>query len=192
MEFVYDVKIPKDRIAVLIGTKGNIKKQIEEETKCKINVNSKEGEVRLTSDDSLALFLAKDVVKAIARGFNPQTAQLVLKTYCVFELLTITDYVSKSKSTIERLKGRVIGEGGKARHQIETLTSTHISVYGKTIGIIGETEHAALARSAIESLLSGSTHATVYRFLERKKKELERQTVFGNKIELKEGAERYL
>ncbi|MBI5398478.1 RNA-processing protein [Candidatus Woesearchaeota archaeon] len=192
MEFAYDIKIPQDRIAVLIGTKGDIKKQIEEETKCKINVNSKEGEVHITSDDSLALFLAKDIIKAIARGFNPQTAQLILKADCVFELLTITDYTSKSKSTIERLKGRVIGEDGKARRQIETLTSTDISVYGKTIGIIGEVDHVAIARSAIESLLSGSTHATVYRFLERKKKDLERHVAFGSTIELKEGAEKYL
>jgi ribosomal RNA assembly protein len=191
MEFAYDIKIPKDRVAVLIGKKGEIKKQIEENTKCKLNINSKEGEVHITSEDSMALFIAKDIIKAVARGFNPEIAQQLLKTDYVFELLQITDYANKSKNTIERLKGRVIGEGGKSRSIIETLTGTHVSVYGKTIGIIGEVEQAATARTAVEDLLSGSTHATVYKFLERKKKELERAKAIGENIDLKEGMEKY-
>ena len=31
-EFAYQVKIPKERVAVLIGKKGEVKKQIEETT----------------------------------------------------------------------------------------------------------------------------------------------------------------
>jgi ribosomal RNA assembly protein len=192
MEFAYDIKIPKDRVAVLIGKKGEIKKQIEENTKCKLNINSKDGEVHITSDDSMSLFIAKDVIKAIARGFNPEIAQQLLKTDYVFELLIITDYANKSKGTLERLKGRVIGEGGKSRTIIETLTGTHVSVYGKTIAIIGEVEQAAIARTAVEDLLSGSTHATVYKYLERKKKEIERARAFGTQIEVKEGMEKYI
>ena len=52
------------------------------------------------------------------------------------------------------------------------MTLTHISVYGKTIGIIGQLEHIPNARKAIEALLAGRKHGTVYKFLERKRKEM--------------------
>ena len=74
-----------------------------------------------------------------------------------------------------RLKGRVIGQEGKSRKIIEGLTETYISVYGKTISIIGQAENVSVARRAIESLLAGSNHATVYRWLEKKRRELVRK-----------------
>ena len=82
------------------------------------------------------------------------------------------DIAGKNKNTMERLKGRVIGTGGKSREEIERLTDTYISVYGKTIGIIGEVEHVSLARDAVAMLLQGSMHKTVYQYLEKKKKEI--------------------
>ena len=56
--------------------------------------------------------------------------------------------------------------------EIERLTGCAISVYGKTIGIVGETDNVAIARQAVAMLLQGSMHKTVYQFLERKKKEI--------------------
>jgi ribosomal RNA assembly protein len=143
--------------------------------------------VRITGDDSLGLFSSREVVKAIARGFSPEIALLLTKTDYAFELLNIADYVGKSQKTALRLKGRVIGTEGKTRSHIEDLTETNISVYGKTIGIIGEIETVMLARRAIESLLAGATHSSVYKWLEKKKKELDRNRMIGfDKIELKD------
>ena len=88
------------------------------------------------------------------------------------EIIDMKEVAGKNKNVMERLKGRVIGTGGKAREEIERLTDTYISVYGKTIGIIGEVGQAMLAREAMAMLLSGSMHKTVYQFLERKKKEI--------------------
>ena len=73
---------------------------------------------------------------------------------------------------MERLKGRVIGEKGKSRRVIEELTGCHISVYGKTIGIIGEASDVHLAHQAVGMLLQGSMHKTVFQFLEKQKKEM--------------------
>ena len=75
---------------------------------------------------------------------------------------------------MQRLKGRVIGREGKSRQIIEELSETNISVYGKTIGIIGSTESASIARQAVESLLKGATHASVFKFLEKKRRDLKR------------------
>jgi ribosomal RNA assembly protein len=190
-EFSYQLKIPKERIAVLIGTKGEMKKKIEEETNSKIQVSSDEGDVTISGDDSMGLFSAREIIKAIGRGFSPETAMLILKSDYSFELLNISDYVGKSKKTAVRLKARVIGAEGKARRQIEDLTETKLSIYGKTIGIIGEAECVLLARRAIETLLAGATHASVYQWLEKKKKELERNRMLDQKIEVKEAYHKY-
>ena len=170
-EFSYEVKIPHDRIAVVIGKDGKTKNELEEATKCSLDI-SEDGDVTITGDDGLLLYTTKEIVKAIARGFNPKIALLLLKTDYGFELLDMTTVAGKSKSTLQRLKGRVIGKNGKSREEVERLTNTHISVYGKTVGIIGETQDVAVARSAVAMLLQGSMHKTVYSFLEKKKKEM--------------------
>ncbi len=173
-EFSYELKIPKERIAVVIGPKGRTKRDYEEQTKSRIAVDSKEGDIRLTGKDSLALFSLKEVIAAIGRGFNPEYAQLLFKQDYVLEIISIMDY-NRHKSHLERLRGRVIGAEGKARLTIEKLTETFIVVYGKTIAIIGSTERAMLARRAVDSLLEGSTHASVYKWLEKSSKALRRK-----------------
>ena len=170
-EYSYELNIPQERVAVLIGTDGETKKEIEEATKSKLDI-SKEGDVEITGGDGLLLYTTKEIIKAIARGFNPKIALLLLKQDYSLELLDMKDVAGKSKNTMQRLKGRVIGKGGKSREEIERLTDTNISVYGKTIGIIGEVDKVALARRAVAMLLQGSMHKTVFQFLERKKKEM--------------------
>ncbi len=170
-EYSYELKIPLERIAVLIGTEGETKKELENNTKSKIDVSA-EGDVTITGNDALLLYTARDIVQAIARGFNPKIAQLLLKTDYVLEIIDLRGVAGKSKNTQERLKGRVIGKAGKSREELERLTDTHISVYGKTIGIIGEVQQVAASREAVAMLLSGSMHKTVFAFLERKKKQM--------------------
>lgn len=170
-EFSYELKVPQERVAVLIGKEGATKKEIEEETNSTLDI-SKEGDVTISGGDGLILYTAKEVVRAIGRGFNPKIALQLLKTDYALEFIDMKDVAGKSKNTIQRLKGRVIGKGGKAREEIERLTDTNISVYGKTIGIIGETMQVSIARQAVAMLLQGSMHKTVFRFLEKKKKEV--------------------
>jgi ribosomal RNA assembly protein len=170
-EFAYTLKIPKDRVGVLIGPAGSMKDDIEKATKTKLNVDSKEGEVIITSTDGLKLYEAREVVHAIARGFNPKIAMRLLKADNVLEIIDITDYTGKSKNTQLRLKGRVIGSEGKSKREIERLTGAEMQVYGKTVAIIGEVDAATDARRAIEQLLAGAPHAGVYRFLEKRRRE---------------------
>jgi len=169
MEFVYELKIPKERIAVLIGKEGETKQELEDAAKTRMNVDSKEGDITLTGEDSIKIYSLREVVKAIGRGFNPEIAKLLLKQDYSLEVLPLLNYV-KNKNHFERIKGRVIGAGGKARGTIEHLTQTHISVYGKTISIIGLPEDIVIAKRAIESLLQGSPHSNVYRWLEKNMK----------------------
>ncbi len=177
-EYSYELRIPKERIAILIGKKGKIKKQIESATKTKIKVDSKEGDIAITGKDALGLFNAREVIKAIGRGFNPEIASLMLKGDYLFETLNIKDY-AKSKEIEKRLKGRIIGREGKSRKIIEELTETYISVYGKTVSIIGLPENIADARKALEMLLKGSSHGNVFKYLEKRRRELKRKEITG-------------
>ncbi len=168
-EFSYELKVPKERIAILIGKEGSTKDLLEEETNTQIRIDSADGDVFVSGDDALSLYSAREVVKAIARGFNPEIALLILRGDYLFELINLVDFI-KSKSSMMRLKGRVIGQAGKSRRLIEELTDCHVSVYGKTIGIIGQADKIAIAKQAVDSLLDGSPHSTVYKWLEKKRK----------------------
>ena len=162
MEYSYELKVPKNRVAVLIGKEGSVKKDLEESTKTKLNIDSKEGDVFVSGEDALGLYTAREIIKAIGRGFNPDIAKLLLKSDYIFEVVDLSEFI-KSKTAMLRLKGRVIGKEGKSRRLIEELTECSISVFGKTISIIGQPESAANARQAVESLLRGSRHANVYK-----------------------------
>lgn len=172
MEFSYEVKIPKERIAVLVGTRGSVKRKIEKSLNVKLSIDSKEGDVILEGDDSLSLVTAQNIVRAIGRGFNPEFAFELLKESIHLELVDIGDYAKDSKKHLARLKSRVIGTGGKARKTIEELTDTHLVIYGKTIAVIGSYECVDLARKALEGLLAGSKHSTIYFWLEKQRKKM--------------------
>ena len=170
MEFKKEVNIPKDRVGILIGKNGSVKKYIEEKTNTKIKITS-DGYVTIDGDDSFNILKAMNVVKAIGRGFNPQTAEKLLKDEYTLDIINITDY-AKTRNSLVRLRGRVIGENGKAKRTIQELTETDIVIYGKTVGIIGFPENVTLAREAIIKLLEGAMHSTVYHMLERERRKM--------------------
>jgi len=172
------VRIPKERIGVVIGRKGETKRRIEEATKTKIEVDSKTGEVFITStektDDPLAVWKARDIVLAIGRGFSPERAFRLLNEGEVLEVVDLTDVVvGNEKNALPRVRGRIIGRKGRTREIIEEMSGADISVYGKTVAIIGNPIQVQIAKTAIEKLAKGSPHGTVYRYLERRKKDLE-------------------
>jgi ribosomal RNA assembly protein len=70
---------------------------------------------------------------------------------------------------VVRMRARVIGTKGKTRRLMEDLTGAHISVYGSTVSIIGNSVQMPVARSAVDMLLRGSEHSTVYKYMERQR-----------------------
>lgn len=166
-----ELKIPLERIAVLIGKNGETKRQIERKKRIKLEINSEEGDVFIHGEDSVAVFDTVPVIKAIGRGFNPEIAELLFDEDYSLEFITISDFSGRSQKKLLRLRGRVIGQEGKARKMIESMTETYISVYGKTIGVIGKIEDVAVSRQALEMLLEGAPHGNVYKWLEDKRRE---------------------
>ena len=168
--YTYELKIPKERVAVLIGKKGTIKKKLETKTKTKLDIGS-EGDVIIQCEDNLNSLLAQNIIKAIGRGFNPEIAELLLDENNLLEIINIIGFTGKSKKKFTRIKARLIGTQGKSRKLIEHMTNTEISIYGKTVSIIGYFDNVLLAKKALEHLLSGAPHGNVYSFIENQKKE---------------------
>ena len=78
-EFRNDIKIPKARIAILIGVGGSVKEKIEDNLNVKLDIDSKEGDVAISSNDALDILTAQNIIKSIGRGFNPDISLNLLK-----------------------------------------------------------------------------------------------------------------
>jgi ribosomal RNA assembly protein len=173
-------RIPRERVGALIGPEGTTKKTIEEKLSVELQIDSATGDVNVVMGENVAdpsmLFRAKDVVTAVGRGFSPEHAfRLIRDEEAVLDVLDLRGVFGKSEADIRRVKGRIIGMSGKTRRIIEELTDTHVAVYGHTVAIIGTLEQAQVAREAIEMLIKGSMHATVYRLLHRKRRQLKKK-----------------
>jgi len=174
------LKIPKERIGALIGLDGATKKYIEKKLSVELQIDSETGGVTVmlteNAEDPSSLFKAKEVVNAIGKGFSPERAfHLIHDEETVLDVLDLRDVFGRSESDIRRVKGRIIGMEGKTRRIIEELTETDVSIYGHTVAIIGNIEQVQAARGAVQMLIKGSLHSTVYRFLHRKRRELKKR-----------------
>jgi ribosomal RNA assembly protein len=173
------LRIPKERVGVLIGPEGKTKKIVEEKLSVELQIDGEGGVTIMLAEkaeDPSLLFRAKDVVTAIGRGFSPEHAlRLIHDEEAMLDVIDLRAIFGRSESDIRRIKGRIIGMDGKTRRTLEELTDTSVSVYGHTIGIIGNMEQVQAAREAIQMLIDGSLHSTVYRFLHRKRRELKKR-----------------
>jgi ribosomal RNA assembly protein len=171
-----EIKIPEERIGVLVGPGGSIKNLIEEKTKTELVIDSETGTVSITSaEDPLMAMRVTDLVRAIGRGFSPERALPVLDDdMLMLDVLDLSKMVG-TKSDMARMKGRIIGKDGRTREIMERLSGAKVSVYGKTVALLGYPEQIRIARAAIEMLLEGAPHGNVYSFLERKHQELAKE-----------------
>jgi ribosomal RNA assembly protein len=169
------VKVPKERIGVLIGREGEVKAKVEKQTGVRIIVDSEEGDVTVDyskAKDPSAVLSVMDFIVAVGRGFSPEKAMMVLDDDWYLSVIDIREYVGKKPAHIARMRARVIGTKGKTRKLFEELTGAYMSVYGNTVALIGDTFQLDIARRALDMLLSGSEHAAVYKFLESKRLEI--------------------
>ncbi len=167
-------RIPEDRVGVLIGPGGQTKREIAEKTSAQIELDAEEGEVRVISPDTNpgAALTARDIVLAIGRGFSPQRAMRLLRENTFLVILDIKSATGRhEKAALRRIRARLIGSGGKARSRIEELSGCSVSVYGATVAMIGNDEQLERATRAVELLVRGSEHSTVFHLLARMRRE---------------------
>ena len=167
------VKIPDDRIGVLIGRGGETMREIEERAEVRLDIDSESGTVRIEKvGDPLKGLKGPDIVRAIGRGFAPEDAlDLLEDDMMMFEVIDI-DAAARNKNDLRRQKGRLIGEDGRTRELMEELTGASVTIYGSTLAAIGGPQQVEAVREAAEMILDGAPHGAVYSFLEQRRNEL--------------------
>ena len=163
------IRIPRERVGVLIGPHGKNKKRLEAAFHVDLTVDSETGNVEIAPQpdqpDVSVLFTVRNISQAIGRGFSPGRAMALINEDQELLILDLEEYVGTSKNALNRVKGRIIGRGGKSRALLEELTECLISVYGSTVAMIGSYEMLPVAREAVEMLINGAFHKTVWNHL---------------------------
>ena len=175
--------IPKDRVGVLVGLRGAVKSAIEEKLSVDLKIDSPSGAVEIgvkpDAPDPSGALQAKDIVLAIGRGFSPERAFRLFSEDNTLNIIDLHDFFGKNEAEIRRVDGRIIGREGKTRRILEELTGTAISVSGHTVSIIGGYEAVTMAKDALEKLIKGRQHGTVYKFLRRRRQEIKKEKALG-------------
>lgn len=171
------VNVFPERLGVIIGNRGKVKREIEERTGVRLIVDSSSSSVIIELDtskcDFINLLKAKNIVLAVSYGFSPEKAFRLLDEDQVFDIIDLTQY-GDSKNSLARIKGRIIGERGKTRRIVEEYTGVYLSIYENYVAIIGDYEHVVVARHAVQMLANGAQHRTVYNYLQRERRRLRR------------------
>ena len=172
------VRVPEERVAVIVGRNGRVRKRVEKLTNTKISV-SPEGIVTITnppdSEDPVMAWKARDMIRAMGRGFSPKRALSLIDEDARLIIISLRELVGNSASQLKRVAGRIIGENGRSRRVIEETTETMLSVYGRTVGLIGIDPGLEYATRAVTMLIDGAPHGSVYKYLEKMRHEINRQ-----------------
>ncbi|MDD3178211.1 MAG: KH domain-containing protein [Candidatus ainarchaeum sp.] len=161
-----EIKVTKKRLAVIIGENGQTKKDIQKKTSTNLNINSHTGEIIISTKKSFyEIHIAKNILTAISRGFSPEVSFNLLEDNFLLEIIDLDDFVKNTRNRHEQIRGRVIGKDGHIKKMIEDKLHCFISVYGKTVSIIGYQDNISEVRDVIEKILQGVKHTTVFKML---------------------------
>ncbi len=114
-------------------------------------------------------YIAIKVIDALNFGFPFSEAIKIKKDDYVLEILSIKDYTKRTD--LKRIKGRIIGRGGKSIRNLSRLTNCSIEIKDNQVGIIGKPENIENAINSVIRLISGSKHSNVYSYLEKHRPE---------------------
>ena len=166
-------RVPKDRIAVLIGKSGKTRKMIEKACNGNLSIDSQTGDVSITwtgDPDPIRRMKVPDVISAIGRGFSPERAVQLLDDDVFLRMYDIREWVGRQPNQTRRMRSRLIGTNVRIRTLIEEMSGCEIAVYGSTVAVLGGNDALSLATPAIEGILGGSEHSTVLFGLEQDKR----------------------
>lgn len=150
------VKIPPKRASYLKENKTNLEERLN------IKLVIKEEIVEIAGG-SLEEYLAKQVITAIAKGFNMETALKLLNQNFALKVIDLKEFIPEH--AVKRQLGRVIGEKGKCKKTLEEEGNVVISIQGHEVSVLGNFEDIEIAVNAIQKLISGAPHTSVFRYI---------------------------
>jgi ribosomal RNA assembly protein len=178
---IVSVRVPIDRIGVIVGKEGTVKKKLESLFGVKLMIDGSTGDIEIqfnpSNTDRLKIEKLRAMLNAIGVGFSPPKALRLSEDDMFLEIIDLQELVGKSPQELERIKGRIIGKGGRAWKNIEEMTGTLLSVHGRYVGIIGGLEGSEATKNAIMMLVEGKQHKSIYKYLEKMRRELKRRSL---------------
>jgi ribosomal RNA assembly protein len=136
-------------------------KRLEKALDVKISNNGKDVKVEGTPQNEE---IAIQTIQALNFGFPYSEAILMKKEGK--ELITVNIKEHTNQSNLERVRGRVIGKGGKALKTLASLTDSAMELKENTVAIICTPENAERATRAVIEIIKGAKHGGVYKELE--------------------------
>ncbi|BCU69010.1 RNA-processing protein [Stygiolobus sp. KN-1] len=172
--------VPDDKLHII----KELIPRLEEVSNTTIELDEKTKSIKVTPKQGNAYdaMKVKSVINAIGLGFSVDDAMKLMSDDYVLEVIELKDF-SNSVDSLRRIKGRIIGEKGKAKKIIQEYTGVQILVGDHIVALLGNVEQMSIAKRAIELLLKGKEHNTVYKYLD----EAERAMSFAGSKGLKEG-----
>lgn len=156
------VYIPHDRVKKMRDNKA-ILARVERLCNCRISIDS-EDTIQIEGE-AFPEFSAKNIVFAFGRGFDLDTACKLAGNDYYFTTVDL-EQVFGSEKRISQVKARIIGENGRTKKYIESVSLAKISVYGNTVSFIGTIEEIGEAQAAVDTLIEGGTHRLAYSRME--------------------------
>lgn len=162
--------------------------KLEEISNSTIELDEKTKSIKVTPKQGNAYDAMKvrSVINAIGLGFSVDDAMKLMSDDYTLEIIELKDF-SNGPDSLRRIKGRIIGEKGKAKKIIQEYTGVQILVGDHIVALLGNVEQMSVAKRAIEMLLEGKEHSTVYKFLD----EAERNLSFSSSKGLKERLDKF-
>lgn len=147
--------------------------------------NDDSADMILTGNNAMQEYILNEILEALASGFDLKTALLLEDEEFVFKKINLRTYAKGSRLGVVR--GRIVGAQGKSKKVIQDLTNCFISLSDNYVAIIGRAESIELASKAIESLIRGTKHANVFKFLEKSRGTLKEQAELAAEFEEEKG-----
>jgi len=138
------------------------KKRLESKLNIKILNRGKEVQIDGKPEEE---YIAEKVIDALNFGFPFSIAISIKEENLEFEILNIKDHTTRKD--LERVRARIIGEGGKTLKTLNQLTKCNFELKDNQVAIIGAPEYIENAQESIISIIKGAKQSNVYSHLEK-------------------------
>jgi ribosomal RNA assembly protein len=154
------IKIPEKEVSKI----SDCIPELEKKSNTKIE---KKGNVFYIEGEEAGEWNCEQVLNALCNGFPTKNAFKLFSDDYFTDEIDLESAMWRKEKALERIKGRIIGEEGKAKQTIEELTGAKMVVGDKKVFFIGRFDEVKNAKEAVLRLMEGAKHAQVYNYLKR-------------------------
>ncbi|MEM4772857.1 MAG: KH domain-containing protein [Nanoarchaeales archaeon] len=135
--------------------------------KLNIKYHREKNKLKIFLEDFYNAYRFDKVVKSIKANFSLDICEKVyFGEYDIIDI-DLKRISNKKVNHLIRIKGRIIGENGKAIKELEIRTGAKISLNDKYLYIAGDEISLQAAYETLKRLISGSSHSKAFEFADK-------------------------